>query len=239
MSVRSPDDTHRTVLIGRTGEGKTVRGLDILSRQNFEEIPWVIVDYKGDPTLIDLVRRCKGRIKTIKVQDKPPRSSGLYYMHPRPMMDDDVMNKWLLSVHKQGDLGLYIDEGYAMPRFGNCMEFTLILTQGRALHIPVICLYQRPVWMSRFAIAQSDFRCCMKLDEERDEKIAKQFVRAAVLPDGSKLGPEQMDSLPRFYSLWHDVSEGKASILSPAPPPDVVIEKIKARLLPQKQRMMV
>ena len=233
--VRAPDDTHRTVIIGRTGEGKTVRALDILSRMNFDEIPWVMIDYKGDPTLIDLVRRSKGKIRTIKVTDKPPRNPGLYYMHPMPVVDDEHMEKFLWAVHKQHEVGLFIDEGYAMPKYGESKAFTVILTQGRALHIPVICLYQRPVWMSRFAIASSDFRCLMKLDEKRDEITAGQYVRAANTPKGP-IGAKEMELLPKYYSLWHDVGEGKASILSPAPPPDVVIEKIKARLQPQHQR---
>lgn len=236
MTVRTPDDTHRTVVIARTGEGKSVRALDILSRQNFDEIPWIIIDYKGDPTLIDLVKRAKGKIKKIKITDKPPRHAGLYYMHPMPVVDDEHMEKFLWGVYKNRNTGLFIDEGYAMPKYGNSKAFTVILTQGRALHIPVICLYQRPKWMNRFAVAQSDFRCLMKLDDKRDEIEARQFVKAAKLPNGQELGPMDLELLPKYFSLWHDVGEGRASILSAAPPPNAVIDKIKARLSPNQHR---
>lgn len=235
MTLPAPKDTHRTIIIGRTGEGKTVRALDILSRQNFDEMPWILIDYKGDPTLIDLVKRSKGKIKTIKVTDNPPKAPGIYYMHPMPIVDDEPMEKFLWAIHKNGYTGLFVDEGYALPKYGETKAFSVILTQGRALHIPIICLYQRPNWMNRFAPAMSDFRCLMKMDDKRDEDTARQFVRAAATPKGL-IGPKEMELLPKYYSLWHDVGEGKASILLPAPPPDVTIAKIVAQLQPNRQR---
>lgn len=237
MSVRVPEDTHRTIIIGRTGEGKTVRMLDILVRQNFDEIPWVLIDYKGDPTLIEMVAKSKGKIKTIKVTDKPPTKPGLYYMHPMPIIDDDHMERFLWAVHKQGDFGIVCDEGYALPKYGETKAFSVILTQGRALHIPVICLYQRPTWMNRFAPAMSDFRCLMKMDDKRDEDTARQYVRPAKTPNGL-IGPKEMEQLPKYYSLWHDVGQGEAYILLPAPPPNVTIDRIIARLSPQRSHVI-
>lgn len=239
MNPREPDDSHRTVIIGRTGEGKSVRALDILSRQNFDEIPWVIIDYKGDDHLEALLKQNKREIKRISLEDKPPKNPGLYYMHPRPILDDKEMEAWLMKVHKQGDIGLFIDEGYAMPNYGNSPGFTLILTQGRSLHIPVICLYQRPVWMSRFAIAQSDFRCLFKLDDERDAKVAKQFVKPAYTKSGNKLGPMELEALPKYHSLWHDVGRGQAAILIPAPERQAILQNFKLRLTPQRKGMFV
>lgn len=236
MSVRAPDATHRTVIIARTGQGKSVKMLDILAKQNFQDMPWILIDYKGDPTLIDLLKKAKGKIRTIKVTDKVPRNPGIYYMHPMPVVDDEAMEKFLWNVHKQTHVGLVIDEGYAMPKFGNSRAFTVLLTQGRALHIPIICLYQRPKWMNRFAIAQSDFRCIMKLDDRRDEVDTRYFVKAANLPDGSQLGTTEIERLPNYYSLWYDVGEGRTVVLQPSPPPEAVINKLVALLIPQHRR---
>lgn len=234
--IRTPDDTHRCMYIGRTGTGKSQAAIAQLADQNFNEIPWVIIDYKGEDLLRDIIKRNRSAIKTIKVTDKPPKKPGLYYMNPAPKDDDGAMEVWLRNVHRQGSLGIYIDEGYALPKFGDSPAFTMILTQGRSLHIPVICLYQRPVWMSRFAIAQADFIRVFKQGDERDEKITKNFCRPAILPDGSKLGPLELDRLPDYFSLWHDVGRGHTAILKPAPDRNTIIGKFTARLKPTKKK---
>src|SRR5690606_13839070 len=142
---------------------------------------------------------------------------------------------WLMQIHKQGNVGLFIDEGYAMPKFGSSPAFTLILTQGRSLRIPVVVLYQRPVWMSRFAIAQADFIRVFKQGDERDTKVTKNFCKPAVLPNGKKLGPDDLDLMPDFFSLWHDVGKGVTSVLRPAPSRQQILSHFKRRLTPHKQ----
>jgi len=239
VSVRAPEDTHRTMVLGRTGTGKSQAALDLLSRANFNEIPWVMIDYKGEDLIRDLLKQNGKQIKTLKITDKPPKLPGLYYLPVRPITDDDEMEAWLLKVHRQGNIGLFIDEGYAMPKFGSGPGFTMILTQGRSLHIPVICLYQRPVWMSRFAIAQADFIRVFKQGDERDEKVTKNFCRPAVLPDKTKLGPMELDRLPDYYSLWHDVGRGRTDILRPAPDRRSILQTFKQRLSPRTKGQFV
>ena len=239
MTVRAPQDTHRTLVLGRTGTGKSQASLDMLSSQNWDEMPWVIIDYKGEDLIADIRKQNKGRIKEIKLEDKPPRAPGLYYMHPRPKLDDAAMEAWLFKVHKQGNVGLFIDEGYAMPNYGDSPAFTMILTQGRSLHIPVICLYQRPVWMSRFAVAQADFIRVFKQGDIRDVKTVNNYCGSAILPSGEKLGPMQLNLLPDYYSLWHDVGRGQTAILLPAPGKRDILAKFKRRLQPQAQGYLV
>lgn len=239
MQIRLPNETTRTTIIARTGSGKSVLGFFLLSTQNFLAMPWIIIDYKGDPFIAKLIKALGGAVRHIKVTDKPPKVPGLYYMHPRAMIDDEAMEAFLLRVHAQGEVGLYIDEGYALPNMGKGAGLTLILTQGRTLHIPVICLYQRPVWMSRFQVAQSDFICVLKQGDERDEKVTRNFVRPAMLPDGRKIGPLDMDQLPDYYSLWHDVSRGTTVVLQPVPDENELITRFKSRLLPAHKRELV
>lgn len=237
--LRTPDNTNRTIVIGRTGTGKSQASLSMLANQNYDEQPWVMIDYKGDDHLLALMKTCRGLIKTIKVEDKPPKAPGLYYMHPRPKLDAEAMEAWLMAVHKQGSVGLFIDEGYAMPNYGDSPAFTLILTQGRSLHIPVICLYQRPVWMSRFAVAQADYVRVFKQGDIRDKKTVTNYCTPAILPNGSKLGPMEIDRLPDYYSLWHDVGRGNTAVLLPAPGRASILQKIKMRLKPQAQGMLI
>jgi hypothetical protein len=239
MNVRVPDNTKRTMVVGRTGSGKSHGSIDLLEQQDWDSIPWVIIDFKGEDLLEEILHRNKHAIKHISVQNNPPKQPGLYYMRCNPLVDDDAMEAWLLKVHKQGNLGLFIDEGYAMPKFGSTPGFTLILTQGRSLHIPVICLYQRPVWMSRFAIAQADFIRVFKQGDERDEKVTKNFCRPAILPDGSKLGPLELDKLPDYYSLWHDVGQGRTNVLKPARSKREILDGFKDKLQPKRKGMFI
>ncbi len=254
--TRIPDETHRTIVVGRTGTGKSQGSIDLLSTQNWDEMPWVIIDYKGEDLVRDILaqngwrksmkhgrtvlhRTLSSPIVELSLDDKLPRKPGLYYLRPRPKVDDAAMEAWLLRVHARGGIGLFIDEGYAMPAYGDSPAFTLILTQGRTLHIPVIVLYQRPVWMSRFAVAQADFIRVFKQGDIRDKKTVNNYCAPATLPDGKKLGPMELDALPDYYSLWHDVGRGRTAILQPAPDKRTILRTFKERLTPHYTGVMV
>jgi hypothetical protein len=237
--IRTPNDTHLTIVLGRKGTGKSQASIDMLAQQNFQDMPWVIIDYKGEEILVELQKKLRNKIHVIKVTDKPPRTPGLYYMHPKPMLDDVAMEAWLMQVYKNEHTGLYVDEGYALPDYGRSVAFTLILTQGRSKRIPVIVLYQRPVWMSRFAVAQADFVRVFKQGDIRDRKTITQFCTPAQLPNGASLGPMQIDALPDYYSLWHDVGKGSTSVLIPAPSKERILQDFKSRLIPLQQRSLV
>lgn len=210
---RLPSDEHRTVVIGRTGAGKTVRAVHLLSTRNFNAMPWVIIDYKGDGLIRRIVKECK--IKVLKVTDKPPTKPGLYILYPQPLIDDEAMEAWLMNCWKQENIGLYIDEGYALPNMGKTQAFTLILTQGRSKHVPVIILYQRPVYMNIFAVAQADFFAVFEQNIEADLKKTREFIEPAETPTGEKI--TVYSKLPKYHCLWYDVSNGHTSILRPAP----------------------
>ncbi len=234
--VRGPTDQQRTVILGRTGAGKSVGGIQLLAQSNFHEIPWVIIDYKGEDLLEDILEVCKGRIGILKPTDKPPTKPGLYYMKAMPKVDDEAIDRFLWLVHKQGSVGLYIDEGYCLPQ-DRSNAFDVILTQGRSLHIPVIILFQRPVYMSRFCIAQADFFALYKQEDRRDLKTTEQFTKPFRGPNNEAI--TVYDTLPPFWCLWYDVGRGVTSLLRPAPPPEEIIKTFRRRLRPAKQRVLV
>jgi len=234
-AVRGPTEQQRTLILGRTGSGKSQFAIALLSTQNWHEMPWVIVDYKGEDLIEEILEANPGKIKSIKVTDNPPTKPGLYYMRPTPKVDDDAMEAFLWKVWKKGHLGLFFDEGYMVPEKD---AFDVIMTQGRTLYIPVICLYQRPAWMSRFAVAQSDFRAVFALDDERDEKTASQFVKPAKSETGELITVKT--ELPPYWCLWYDVGLGKSSVLRPAPDKQTILGNFKRRLgSSKKQRAIV
>ncbi len=227
--VFGPTDQQRVIVLGRTGSGKSQFSIALLSTRNFDQMPWVIIDYKGEDLIEDIRAQCKGKIKTISVHDKPPTKSGLYWMKPTPKIDDEAMEKWLWAVWKNGRTGLFIDEGFALPQRD---AFDAILTQGRSLHIPVICLYQRPAWMSRFAVAQADFFAVFDQNDERDLKTTKSFVKSAQCIDkeGNKVEVTVYSELPKYHCLWYDVGRGFSSVLNPAPDRKTILKQFRDRL---------
>jgi len=248
--VRGPTDQQRTIVIGRTGSGKSQFAISLLSTRNFDEIPWVFIDYKGED-LFDDIRKATGgykwgAIKVLDVDDDPPTTPGLYYMRPRVVIDDVSVNNFLRKCYDQkrgpigsrhrGHIGIMVDEGYALPQ-KHGSAFDVILTQGRTLYIPVIVLYQRSVWMSRFAVAQADFVAVFAQMDERDIKTSASFVKPAKGENGESISV--FTALPPYYCLWYDVGAGSSSVLRPAPDAKTIIGTFKRRLSPRTKRALV
>lgn len=226
--MRVPTSQHRVVILGRTGSGKSVFAAALLATRNFDKMPWIIFDYKGEDLIEDIIEACPS-IKHIKPSDNPPKKAGLYYMKLTPKISDSEVEAFLWKVHSKGKCGLLFDEGYMVPEKG---ALDAILTQGRSLHIPVILLYQRPVWMTRFAIAQADFFAYFDQNDERDVKVASSFIK----PVNTEMGKVSVYSnLPKYHCIWADVGEGKSYLLSPSPSPDDIVNMFRARLNRRKK----
>lgn len=226
--MRLPDMSHRTLVLGQTGTGKTVFSAWLLSQQPWDKYPFTIIDYKGDELLQDIVKDSRGKIKEIKPTDKPPKKPGLYIMRPDVETDDAAVTAYLYAVYRQENHGIFIDEGYAVPGGKNCKPLNAILTQGRARNSPVIVCYQRPVYMSRFAVAQASFIVHFEENDERDLMVVRQFMMPAFTPDGRKV--DVFTQLPDHYCLYYDVSKRKTDILKPCPDPDSVRVIFRQRL---------
>lgn len=244
-----PDDSSRTIVLGATGSGKSVFALFLLSNASWGHKPWVIIDYKGDELIEEIllangwyskregrrtviVRGMGSPIKELSPSDKPPTKPGLYYMRPDAKTDDDLVEAFLMAVYKKGNIGLFVDEGYAIPEKD---ALDMIMTQGRSKRIPVIILYQRPVYMSRFAVAQASYFACFDQNDERDLKTTKEFIKPVIAPDGRKITVS--DELPSYCCIWFDVAKRKSIILTPSPDPDVIASVFTRRLQPRKDNV--
>ncbi len=234
--LRNPTDQQRVTILGRTGSGKSQFSCGLLSTRNFHEMPWIIIDYKGEDLVLDIYDACNGGMKQIDVKDKPPKEPGVYHMRLVPKLTDADMDAFLWKCHAQGHIGLFIDEGFALPQ-GRSNTYDIILTQGRSLHIPVIQLYQRPVWMSRFAIAQTDYFAAFKQHDLRDLELTNKFVPP--MKGGNNGSISVFNDLPDYHCLWHDVGEGNTSLLAPAPSRDDIIQTFTDRLKPKKKRALL
>jgi hypothetical protein len=214
--VRFPNNSQHLLILGRNGSGKTQAAIFNLSLRNFDKMPWVIVNTKGDAT-INKIGKMKG-VHNIDLDDTPKRA-GLYIVRPVPERDDDLLSNFLMRIWQRGRTGIYADEGYMLPKGG---ATNALLTQGRSKKIPMIILAQRPVWLSRFAFSEASFFQAFDLTTESDRKIARDFMPYDVV-----------ESLPPYHSLWYDVNRKRLDKLSPVPGEAELLETFRQRLAPK------
>src|SRR6476659_4299769 len=120
MTINLPSSDNRTTVIGSTGSGKTQFSVWLLSTRDFNLRPWVIFDFKGDVLLDELGAKPWTLIS-------PPKDPVLYIIRPLPG-DEMLVSNFFFKVWQQEHIGIYVDEGYMLPK--NDRWFRACLTQG-------------------------------------------------------------------------------------------------------------
>lgn len=211
-----PGITDRVTVIGQTGSGKSQFSLWLLSRASFDKQPFIVIDSKLDE-LIGAV----SRIKEIGLGDKLPKEPGLYVVRPRPG-DEDAVDDWLWKVWSAERIGLYIDEGYSIPK--NSKGFQAVLVQGRSKRIPLIACTQRPSQISRFLFSEAQYYAVFRLNDRRDQKIVQEFADI------------NFDlTMEPYHSAWYDVKQSATFSLEPVPDADELVDIIDERLKPNRR----
>lgn len=206
------DDSQREVIIGRTGSGKTIYGLWRLSYRSFDQMPWIIFDYKGDKAIREI------DAEEIDFRHAPPKRPGLYVARPLPKIDDEQVNGFLWKIWRQGRVGLYFDEGYMIPAKG---ALEGIMTQGRSLEVPTITLVQRPVWIEKFVFSEADYYTVFNLNRKIDRLKVREEVTDRI-PANYRL--------PSFNSYYYDVGQDTLMRFQPVPDRDVILQQFENRL---------
>ena len=211
-----PGPGQRILVVGKTGSGKTVAALWHLSKQDFDERPWTIVDFKRD----NQINAIEGA-EYISVEDDPPTEPGIYIMRLNPD-DTPLLDEYFNKVWAQENHGLYIDEGYMVSSSRTPSKaFRTVLTQGRSKRISVILLSQRPNWIDRFNVSESDYFQVFWLNDSDDRKILQRF-----LPENADLE----NRLAPFHSVYYDVGSDNAQTLGPVPDVPAILDTINSRL---------
>jgi hypothetical protein len=209
-----PGPEDRTVIIGRTGSGKTVGGLWHLSLQPIDEMPFLVFDYKKDD---ELGRIPFSRLVPIgEIPDEP----GVYIVQPRPE-DEGRITALLNRVLDRGNVGLFVDEGFMLAKDD---AFNAILMQGRSKQIPVIVNTQRPVYVSRFVFSEASFVQVYHVLDRRDRRIISEFTPL--------FREDEDDALPEHYSWFYDVRADRIWELRPVPDAALSHALIAERLAP-------
>lgn len=214
---RFPDDTQRHAIFGATGSGKTQAAIWHLSRRNWHKMPWLIYNWKGDESIDSIPGAVEIGL------DEVPNGNGIYIVKPMPHEEDEVEAQ-MWKIWERGNTGIFVDEGYMIPR--NQKAFRAILTQGRSKRIPLITLAQRPAWIDRCVMSESEFHQIFWLQHDDDTKLVQKFVKA----DLSK-------ELPRFHSYYQDAPMRKVYPMQPVPHIDHIMATFRRRM-GQKQKVV-
>lgn len=228
MTFRIPSGSDRTVIIGPTGCGKTVFGGFLLSRQRFDERPWVALDFKGED-LWDMTG--DPPMRPLRLGSMPGKR-GLYRMHVHPW-EDDELEDWLMEVWSKGNIGIFVDEVSLVPRK---KAFKAILRQGRSKRIPVISCTQRPVDCEREVFSESQFRGLFGVEDMyRDLPVIRGLfgekdIREALRRRDELAAKHTRDrDMRQRYPLWYDARHRDLSILQPGPEPRIVAADLRRK----------
>ena len=208
---RFPNNSQRTAIVGRTGSGKTQFAAWLLSHADFISQPFVIIDFKGDDLLNAIPY-----LKPISLNDMPSEA-GLYIVRPNPATDGAAVEDFLMRIWAKEHIGVFIDESYMIEK--DSPALSACLTQGRSKRIPMICLTQRPAWISRFVFSESDFFAIFHLNDKRDQKTVEQFMPASI-----------EERLPDFNCRWFDVGQNEIFRLLPVPDRDTILLRFEEKL---------
>ena len=217
---RIPNNSERTAVLGMTGSGKTQGGAFLLSRQRFETIPWIILDFKREEMFDDM--------RPFPLPNwEPPRDPGIYIAYCDPSENEDV-ESLLWKIHARGNCGIFVDEGMVL---GHSKAFRVVLTQGRSLGIPMIVCTQRPKLVSLSVFTESNFFMIYHLTHPEDEKLVAGYV-------GRR---RYLEPLPKYHFYWYEVTERTLIKMRPVPDRSLIANGIAQRqeMLASRQKSRV
>lgn len=218
--MRVPNDSQHITIAGKNGTGKTTEAMDLLSHRSIDEMPWLFIDTKkADPVVnampVTAIHPVIGR---------PPKLPGLYIVKPT---EDDLaprgtMERLFLSCLEQTHVGIVIDEG---QRFGQHNRgLRLLLTEGRALSVPVIFLTQRPMNVDTYALSECAYLQLFRLQHPHD------FDRVAEFLDPERTPWDELAAAGKHHSFWWDTDADEVEMLPPCPRIDEIYQRISNRL---------
>jgi hypothetical protein len=216
-TFRLPNASNRTVVFGRTGSGKTVFMKWLLSHQEIDRFPWVIIDYKQDGEYQDIpfVRECA-------IGELPSRP-GLYIMSPG-FGDDEKIDAYFYNCLRKGGHGTLVDEGMsapqAEPRFRGLRT---LLAQGRSKLAPVILGSQRPRRINKSLLSEGDFFARFHMSFGDDLDYTREFMPL-----------ETNAPLDEYHCHWYDVRRDTRFVVAPVNPDDA-LERLQSKLEPKRR----
>jgi DNA helicase HerA-like ATPase len=219
MSVKFklPNATERAVIFGRTGSGKSVFMVWLLSHASIEERPWIILDYKQDHYLKSIPYAQK-----LKLGDLP-KKAGIYIVNIDYRNDaEETVDDYLFSILKRGNIGVFIDEGSNLPqREPKYRGLKAIFAQGRSKKVPFLFATQRPAWINKSVLSEADYYVSFALATDSDKARVKEFM------------PEEATGpLAAYHCHWYDIKQDAYFMVRPVNE-DETFNRLSERLKPK------
>ena len=168
----------RAAIIGSTGAGKTVMLLEQI--KHFKYQPIYILNTKGDENIINFIHNETGKNNAVTVHSIKDMAkqgvlkSGTDYIHILPprheLSDAELLDNYLGAIYDINRPCLVaIDEIYQVNvGLNGGPGLNGLLTRGRSKGISVICCSQRPAFMSKFVVTESQLFIIYRLNNPQD-----------------------------------------------------------------------
>jgi hypothetical protein len=206
-AIKLPNRSQRTVVVGRTGTGKTVAGLWHLSNYNLE-YPWVLFNFKNDEHINSIAKAQHVDFNYLPRK----RDRGLFVIHVTPYDlkppardEPSTFEKYCMKLWERENVGAFFDESIMI---GSNDAFVMLLTQGRSKEIPMIICTQRPRFISLYAFSEASFIQVFDLNDVRDIQTVEGFV---------PIEWDEEKPLGKHQSFYYEVEEKKLVRLNPTP----------------------
>jgi len=197
----------RAAIAGRTGSGKST-----LARWFLQRSPgrWVILNPKHTKAYDSLIDTNTVNGFDLKKIERSMNEHRFTIINPRSdQANPEIMDDFVLWLHQSyTHIGLCVDELYTLHSNGRAGEgLTGWLTRGRELKQSFLGLTQRPAWVSKFILSESDHIGEMSLTLDADRKAMRDVI-------GS---PECLVKLPPYVWLWYDMGADRLRKFGPVP----------------------
>ena len=228
-----PGNEDRTAIVGATGSGKSTFAFYLFAEYaSFDRMPWIIVDYKGEKILAEIIRN---KDAFVIPMDKPlPDRPGIYVIRPDPEEPEAIVS-FLWKVYRAGRCGVFFDELTMVPNQNLVRDNPLraLLTQGRSKQIPLYLLTQRPVGVNVSVFSEATFIAQFELNRPEDVNRVQEYI-----PFNNPVFADKKP-LPRYWSKWWDSKRRLALRLRPAPDAGVIVDRIADRVDRMRERRKV
>lgn len=223
-----PEKGQRTLTAGATGSGKTY--FNVWAMLHEPHAPMLIFDTKDEekfPTLpkARVVTTWDGPEGVIETTDDETVDYIVFRPAVAELAEPDKLDAYLHRAYELAGSGgplagvpIYIDEIYSFHKNGRAGPgLVALLTRGRSRGLTTLMSTQRPSFLSRFAITESQRFYIFRLVDRRDRQIL-----GNVIPnfDDDYQAADESGALKDNMFFYYKIGDRKAQLMKP-----VVLDK--------------